>query len=43
MAELHGGKLELDSAPGQGTTATIWLPAGRVLQPANLPRPAAQA
>ena len=43
MAELHGGKLELDSAPGQGTTATIWLPAGRVLQPANLPRPAAQS
>ncbi len=40
MAELHGGKLELDSAPGQGTTATIWLPAGRVLQPASLPRPA---
>ena len=42
MAELHGGKLELESAPSQGTTATIWLPAGRVLQPANLPRPAAQ-
>jgi PAS domain S-box-containing protein len=41
MAELHGGKLELDSSPGQGTTATIWLPAGRVLQPGNLPRPAA--
>ncbi|HZB91039.1 MAG TPA: PAS-domain containing protein [Stellaceae bacterium] len=40
MAELHGGKLELDSAPGQGTTATIWLPPARVLQPANLPRAA---
>ncbi|MGO8917049.1 MAG: PAS-domain containing protein [Stellaceae bacterium] len=42
MAELHGGKLELDSAPGQGTTATIWLPPSRILQPANLPRPIAQ-
>jgi len=42
MAELHGGKLELESAPGQGTTATIWLPPSRVLYPANLPRPAAQ-
>jgi len=42
MAELHGGKLELESAPGQGTTATIWLPPGRVLQPTPLTRPAAQ-
>jgi PAS domain S-box-containing protein len=42
MAELHSGKLELESAPGQGTTATIWLPPGRVLQPAPLTRPAAQ-
>ena len=42
MAELHGGKLELDSAPGQGTTATIWLPAGRILQAPSLPRPIAQ-
>jgi signal transduction histidine kinase len=42
MAELHGGKLELESAPGQGTIATIWLPPGRVLQPATLTRPAAQ-
>jgi signal transduction histidine kinase len=30
MAELHGGRLELTSAPGQGTTATIWLPPARV-------------
>jgi nitrogen-specific signal transduction histidine kinase len=30
MAELHGGRLELFSAPGQGTTATIWLPPSRV-------------
>jgi PAS domain S-box-containing protein len=39
MAELHGGKLELDSAPGQGTTATVWLPPSRVLHPAHLPHP----
>jgi signal transduction histidine kinase len=30
MAELHGGRLELSSSPGQGTTATIWLPPSRV-------------
>ncbi len=42
MAELHGGKLELDSAPGQGTTATIWLPASRILEPAHLRDPMAQ-
>jgi len=30
MAELHGGRLELDSMPGHGTTATIWLPAARI-------------
>ena len=41
MAELHGGKLELDSAPGQGTTATIWLPPTRILPHGNLSRPTA--
>jgi signal transduction histidine kinase len=30
MAELHGGGLELVSAPGKGTTATVWLPPERV-------------
>jgi signal transduction histidine kinase len=30
MAELHGGRLELNSTPGQGTIATIWLPPTRV-------------
>src|SRR6185312_4917121 len=31
MAELHGGRLELRSLPGEGTTATLWLPPARVL------------
>lgn len=24
--EMHGGRFQLDSAPGNGTTATVWLP-----------------
>ena len=31
MAELHGGRLLLESAPGQGTTALVLLPPDRVL------------
>jgi signal transduction histidine kinase len=31
MAELHGGRLEIDSTPGYGTVATLWLPAHRAL------------
>jgi signal transduction histidine kinase len=31
LAELHGGRLELASAPGAGTTATVRLPADRVI------------
>lgn len=30
LAELHDGSLKLTSAPGVGTTATLWLPAWRV-------------
>jgi signal transduction histidine kinase len=42
MTELHGGKLVLESTPGRGTTATVWLPASRILSPAGiLPRVAA--
>jgi signal transduction histidine kinase len=25
FAELHGGRLEVTSAPGEGTTVTLWL------------------
>ncbi|HYM04313.1 MAG TPA: PAS-domain containing protein [Stellaceae bacterium] len=38
MAELHGGRLELDSVPGRGTTATLWLPASRKLKSASVIR-----
>lgn len=30
MAELHGGRLDLHSTEGQGTTASIWLPVERL-------------
>ncbi|NUB17433.1 hybrid sensor histidine kinase/response regulator, partial [Azospirillum brasilense] len=33
FAELHGGRVELDSAPGHGTTVTILLPAVRLTAP----------
>jgi len=31
FAELHGGSVELDSVPGQGTTVTVLLPASRLI------------
>jgi signal transduction histidine kinase len=31
LVELHGGKLVIESAPGQGTTVTVLLPPERVL------------
>ena len=38
MVELHGGRLEIASTPGVGTTATVWLPPERVLFPTDAPR-----
>jgi signal transduction histidine kinase len=29
MAELHGGRLDIESEPGTGTTVTVWLPRNR--------------
>jgi len=33
IVEMHGGRLELQSAPGKGTTVTVVLPAERVIDP----------
>ena len=35
MVELHGGRLELHSTPGIGTTVTVWLPPERILDTAE--------
>ncbi len=37
VATIHGGRLWLDSVPGQGTIVHLWLPAGDAA--ANSPRP----
>ena len=34
LVELHGGRLELESEPNVGTTATVILPGERVIEPA---------
>jgi signal transduction histidine kinase len=41
MIEMHGGRLDLDSTPGIGTKATIWLPVERVIFPLEQPASAA--
>ena len=43
MVELHGGRLTLDSAIGQGTTVTISLPAERIWRGDTLSQASAQA
>ncbi|HXE16249.1 MAG TPA: PAS-domain containing protein [Stellaceae bacterium] len=30
LTELHGGRLEIESEPGAGTTVTVWLPPSRL-------------
>ncbi|GAB4574897.1 MAG: PAS domain S-box protein [Anaerolineae bacterium] len=32
ITDLHSGQIEVESAPGEGTTFTIWLPAASTLQ-----------
>lgn len=34
LIELHGGRLSLESRVGVGTTATLWLPSERLIDPA---------
>ncbi|MCB9960365.1 MAG: hypothetical protein H6843_17345 [Rhodospirillaceae bacterium] len=43
LIELHGGRLEMDSTPGQGTTATVHLPAERVISAVVRAAPGAPA
>jgi two-component system cell cycle sensor histidine kinase PleC len=31
LIELHGGRLEIDSTPGLGTSVTVWLPDWRIV------------
>ena len=33
LMEMHGGKLEIDSEPGKGTTVTLRFPAARTVRP----------
>jgi len=30
LAKLHGGGIEITSAPGEGTTARVWFPSQRL-------------
>ena len=37
LIEMHGGRLVLESAPGKGTTATLYFPASRILRTGGEP------
>jgi two-component system cell cycle sensor histidine kinase PleC len=41
LVELHGGKLSIESAPGNGTTVTLTFPADRTVR-AALPQPSGE-
>jgi signal transduction histidine kinase len=43
LAELHGGRLDIDSEPGKGTTVTVWLPSEAVIQESEPEEPAGEA
>ena len=36
MTEIHGGRLDIHSVPGEGTVVTVLLPASRVLPQPSL-------
>ena len=40
MVELHGGKLEIESEPGEGTTVTAIFPAARIVRIGDIAAPA---
>jgi two-component system cell cycle sensor histidine kinase PleC len=40
LTELHGGRLEVRSAPRRGTTVSVYLPASRIIwDSAIMPKP----
>ncbi len=43
LTELHGGRLVIESAPGAGTSATVFLPAWRLQADPNPPHGDANA
>jgi len=42
LAELHGGRIEIESQPGKGTIVTLWLPPERKIPVLPVARPGRQ-